>query len=113
MPVTFEEFDLLSVLSQSYPEIALPPVLGADHETMSSPLLVVTVGVLGAAGTVVTTIEVDGADGAEDPAALVAITVKVYPVLESKPPMVSGEDDPESPVAVVSTVSPELYATTV
>jgi hypothetical protein len=108
VPVTFEEFDLLSVLSQSYPVMTEPPVLGADHETMSSPLLVVTVGVFGAWGTVVIVTLEDAEDSRDVPAEFVAVNTKVYPVLESNPPTTIGEADPVRLVAVVSTVVPFL-----
>jgi hypothetical protein len=90
--------DLLSLLSQRYPVIALPPLLGGDQEIESWFTTVEeTDGADGAAGTVVA-VTVAAEEAAEVPALLVAVTVIEYCTLEARPVTVIGED---APVAVL------------
>jgi hypothetical protein len=61
--------------------IALPPLLaGAVKVTLACALPPVAITFVGAPGTVAGVTEFDGVDGALDPAALAATTVKVYAV---------------------------------
>ena len=61
--------------------IALPPLLtGAVKLTLACPLPAVAVTAVGAPGTVFGVTLFDGNDGALDPIAFVATTVKVYAV---------------------------------
>jgi hypothetical protein len=81
-----------------YPEIALPPVAGAVHVTLSIRADgEVAVAIVTALGTVVAVIEADAVDAADVPAALVAVAVNVYDVFDCNPVTVSGE---VAPVAV-------------
>ena len=54
----------------------------------------VAVGAEGVAGTVVAVTEDDADDGADVPAAFVAVTVNVYAVLDDKPVTLTGEAAP-------------------
>jgi hypothetical protein len=80
-----------------YPVIADPPFAGAVQLTVSWFTPAVAVGADGVAGTVVIVTEEEGSEAAEVPEALVAVTVNVYAVLDSRPVTVSGE---LAPVAV-------------
>jgi hypothetical protein len=75
-----------------YPVIADPPVAlavnGTDALVADGELAVPTVG---ACGTVVAVIELDAAEAELVPIAEVAVTVKVYAVLDCKPVTVKGE----------------------
>ena len=64
-----------------YPVIALPPLLaGAVNATVACVLPAVAVTAVGAPGTVMGVTLFEGAEGALEPAAFVATTVKVYAV---------------------------------
>jgi hypothetical protein len=68
------------------------------------PVVVDAVGAPGVAGTVVTVIELDAADGADVPEELVAVTVNVGVDPVERPPTTIGEDDPlcDCPVLAVT-----------
>jgi hypothetical protein len=88
--------------------IAEPLSAGAVHDTVASPFPGAADGAAGASGTVAGTTAFDASDGALEPTALVAWTVKVYDVTLVSPVMVAA-------VAVPGTVAvaPPGVATTV
>jgi hypothetical protein len=89
--------------------IALSPsLLGPVNVTEADPLPRVAVPIVGASGTVAGTTAFDASDGALEPTALVASTVKVYEVPLVSPPMVAVVSAPGT-VAV----APPGVATTV
>ena len=107
--VTLPGFVVWSLDTKYVLVMAFPPLAPFDQEIMSSLAVVdVADGFCGACGTVVIVTEAEAVESADVPAALVADTVKVYPVAESKPPTVIGELEPVVPVAVVSRVVPFL-----
>ena len=63
--------------AQVYPVIVLPPVAGADQETVSASAAVVTVGAAGVAGTVVAVIELEADESSDEPDKLFPLTVNV------------------------------------
>jgi hypothetical protein len=89
---------------QVYCVIALPPFAGAVQETTScvAPAVFVgddgvgleTVGADIVAGTVVIVTELDAADAADCPEALLALTVKVGVAPVAMPPTTIGDAEP-------------------
>jgi len=77
-----------------YDVIADPPVAPAVKGTDACAFPDVAVPIVGACGTVVAVIAADAADAADVPYTLDAVTVYVYPVLDCKPVIIIGEDDP-------------------
>ena len=70
----------------------MPPLaFGAAHTKETPPTVSDGTGAVGAPGEPRSVIEVDGAEGTEVPAALVAVTVKVYGIPRLKPVTVIGE----------------------
>lgn len=58
--------------------IGVPPLVGADHDTVRLAFPGVTVALAGAAGSAAGMTTVDGADAGDVPTPLWAFTVKVY-----------------------------------
>ena len=91
--------------------IAFPPLV-AEAVIVTAPLPkarpvpTFAADTVGAFGTVVIVIAEDGADAADVPAALVAVTVKVTDAEEAIPPTPIGEDEP---VAVCPVLAVTVY----
>ena len=74
--------------------MALPPVDPGVKATLRVPLPGVAVPMVGAPGTVNGVALLEGPDAAPVPAALVALTVQVYPVPLVRPVTTTGDDGP-------------------
>jgi hypothetical protein len=78
-----------------YEVIADPPLLaGAVNETVTCPLPIVAIPIVGAPGTVDGTTELLAVDGVPEPIAFDAVTVNVYVVPLTSPVTVIGEPLP-------------------
>ena len=97
--------------------IAFPPVAPGVIATVINPLLnprpehvFVTDPSVGACGTVVTITELDAADAAPVPAALVPVTVKVAVADEAIPVTIIGDDDPVAVCPVLAVTVKDVAA---
>jgi hypothetical protein len=87
-----------------YVVIGLPPLTGADHDTVADALLASAVTDDGAPGGPCGVTEPDGADAGPAPTAFVAVTVNVYVVPLASPLIVADVALPATVVGVCAVV---------